>query len=362
MLRFKEFRHKINEAGAIGTLPTDPTDPAPAEPAEPPASDTIPKPESAQAPDNSAAVAKLKQEIDALVVQWVNELKKELVSGEMKTAPRGLWDRFKGGLANMWYGRYNQSNPYYWQNRLGDDLGRPVQSESTFNQLPFTLKEYMDLRNFFDQFEYKIKEDYEETGGTGGLRINQIINQKANELRQKLNNLLIQHAQSGALTPSAPQGSEPSGSSRPSRPKPERPTIDPKSITLPEGISDWKNPNPQHSTSNRDYNSLVTDMAGATEDQGALFLPRVIAFFGTSSGDFWDKFGGGLVSTSGACPDVPKILRYGDPRYKYFEKFDKPRLALLKKQKRIESTQGEIGTADDLKQKIASARLPRPRS
>jgi hypothetical protein len=363
MLRFKQFRQTLLEAPTIEPQPSPDGSGSPA--AAPASSDPpIPpavQPERKKKPSiDPEAFNKLKKDIDDLVVNWVGELKKELVSGTAVTQSRGLWDRFKGGLSNLWYGRQNQQNPYYWQNKLGDDLGRPgsVRSESTeFNSLPFTLHEYMDLRKFFDEFEKQLFEEYGETEGTSSLRINQIINQRANELRQKINNIVAQHIQNVSPTPSSDgtdgdSGSDDDGTGGGSggggggttRPKPA-----PREVTLDDSVN---------------YLAPTAEMTTAATEISALppseKFNKIMQFHTTDAGKAWDKYGGGLVNTGseGPCPDIPKILRIGDPRLEYLKNNVQERYAKLKKNGRIEID--KITTNEELIAKIQRARgIPR---
>lgn len=353
MLRFREFRKNILEAATSGEPGemdggTEPTAPEPSSPSPPAPPESTPQPLK-PAIDTKAIAGQIKKDIDNLVVQWTNDLKKQLYSGEAQVKPRSLWDRFKGGLSNLWYGRQNAQNPYYWRNRLGDELG--VRQESRqFNTLPFTLEEYKELREFFDTFEMQLKEEYEETPQTANLRINQIINAKANELRQKLDNLLNQHVQSGALAQiaNAAQTSSPETPTIPQRtprPKPQR------EVVLPGSISNYAQPTGEMNTAATTLATIIDDTI--TDNSTAL---RAISDFNSNdAGKLWNDFGGGLVVTTAACPDLPKIIRFGHPLIKYLEKFNQTLLTQLKRQKRIELKQGDIKTEEDLKQRISKA-------
>ena len=333
MLRFKQFRQTLLEAATIEALPPpDGGGSGGGSPATP--SDPASQPTRNEKPSiDPEAFNKLKKDIDDLVVNWVGELKKELVSGTAVTQSRGLWDRFKGGLSNLWYGRQNQQNPYYWQNKLGDDLGRPgsVRSESTeFNSLPFTLHEYMDLRKFFNEFEKQLSEEYGETEGTSSLRINQIINQRANELRQKINNIVAQHIQHVSSTPSSDDtdGDE-SGAGDGTGGDGGRPTVPPREVTL-DTTFDYANPSTQMTAAANEINAL-TDLADKSN--------RIMNFSTTDAGKAWDKYGGGLVhtGTSGERPDIPVILRIGDPRLEYLKNNIQDRYQKLFNANRIET-------------------------
>ena len=365
MLRFKQFRKKLLEA-TIEAMPLPPDggggSPAPAsDPPIPPASQPKRKKKPSIDPE---AFNKLKKDIDDLVVNWVGELKKELVSGTAVTQSRGLWDRFKGGLSNLWYGRQNQQNPYYWQNKLGDDLGRPgsVRSESTeFNSLPFTLHEYMDLRKFFNEFEKQLSEEYGETEGTSSLRINQIINQRANELRQKINNIVAQHIQNVSPKPSSDgtdggesgggDGGGEGGGGGGGGGGGDRPTPALREVNLDPTF---------------DYITPTAKMTAAANEINALSdaekLPKIMQFHNTDAGKDWNKYGGGLVDTglTGACPDVPIILRIGDPRLEYFKQKAQERYNALKNAYRIENK--KITTREELIAKIQKAKIRKSRT
>ena len=73
-----------------------------------------------------ALLTRIPQEVDRMVAQLKSSLLNPITH---PTAKRGLWDRFKGTLSNFWWGRGNQDNPYFWKNKLGDNLGH-VQEES----------------------------------------------------------------------------------------------------------------------------------------------------------------------------------------------------------------------------------------
>jgi hypothetical protein len=87
---------------------------------------------------------------------------------------------------------------------------------------------------------------------------------------------------------------------------------------------------------------------------------RILQFSNTPAGQAWDKYGGGLVNTGsrGPCPDIPKILRIGDPRLEYLKNNVQDRYATLKRNGRIEID--KIITNEELIAKIQRARgIPR---
>ena len=136
----------------------------------------------------------LSAEVDKLVDDWVQQLKDELVNPNSPTQ-RGLWDRFKNTVANLWHGRYNQKdNPYFWQNKLGDDLGAKHES---FTPRRFTLSEYQSLKDSVDLIEKAINEDAD----VGNLKIVKIIEKNALELKQKLKQIIVQTVKPTPTTP-----------------------------------------------------------------------------------------------------------------------------------------------------------------
>ena len=102
----------------------------------------------------------LSNEISAAIDSWVSDLIRSLVSEPMNPAlKRGLWDRFKGSVSNIWHGgRTNTNNPYYWKNRFGDELG----AQESFNPSFLNLKQYYEIRSIVKKIEdqlNKINED-----------------------------------------------------------------------------------------------------------------------------------------------------------------------------------------------------------
>ncbi|RTK96614.1 MAG: hypothetical protein EKK64_03250 [Neisseriaceae bacterium] len=117
--------------------------------------------------------------INAIVDSWTQELISLLLkssSGSGSGAKRGLWDRFKGTVSNLWHGRDGESNPYKWVNKFGDNLG---QRES------FSLEQYKNLKETCDILEHQINEDVEN------LRIFQLIKSAAAKLKQDLHTALV---------------------------------------------------------------------------------------------------------------------------------------------------------------------------
>jgi hypothetical protein len=163
--------------------------------------------------DASAEIAK---EIEAIVDKWASEeLMNKIVSPTI--APenkRGLWDRFKGGLSNIWYGlrggRYNPENPYYWKNRFGDDLG----VKESFNPSVFTIKEYKEIRSVIEATEQQINESLPP--GADKLRIVQIIKQAAENLKKQLKDIFARKCD--VESPSSPVVAQDANNEEPAKP------------------------------------------------------------------------------------------------------------------------------------------------
>jgi len=161
MLGFRDYRNKFIEAGVEPVA--DPTEVV-----------------------KNAKTDAIASQIDKAIDGWVAELKRTLMDPVTPyPQQRGIWDRFKNSISNLWHGRYNQGNPYFWQNKLGDDLGRAAES---FTPNPMSLSEYKSLREIVDCIEEAI--DEQAPTGTENLRIVRLIDTKAQELKDKLRSIL----------------------------------------------------------------------------------------------------------------------------------------------------------------------------
>jgi hypothetical protein len=243
--------------------------------------------EDDSAPVVQNAAINLDKEIDRIIDGWVEQLTKELLNPErIQLNKRGLWDRFKGSLSNLWHGRDNMNNPYYWKNQYGDVLG----SES---YIP--LVQYKSLKETCDNLEQEIN----EVEGQPNLKIIQIIKNAAEELKYKLKSVLTT-AQS-PQNPVVPQHTTSVDASTPMT-QPES-----KPETTPE------KPNP-----NDAFNSLKPK---EKEEENSL---PVWSTLQKEEIEQWNQKGGGL------CPEringclnhvkgnpiiyLPWILRTNDPR------------------------------------------------
>lgn len=277
---------------------------------------------SAPAPKQMGAEGqKLASEIDKVIDQWVADLKKDLLSGSLSSPKMGLWDRLKGSLSNLWYGRRNTDNPQYYRNQFGD-LGR---MESNSNGLP--LSEYKSLRKTVENAEASI---VEATGDNAErLKLFQIINQKAMQLKQSLRN---------AITASMPQKYEmPPLSSFPAKPADAVASVRPAAETPAEKRAEEPKNQP----------APVDVQKAPTENIPWERLSR-------ADKERWNDFGGGSSPTSGKFKlfPLPLILRLGDPRQEILYPDLRKK---LEDAKRIESSEKPITSKDELDKAIADS-------
>jgi len=277
---------------------------------------------SAPAPKQMGAEGqKLASEIDKVIDQWVADLKKDLLSGSLSSPKMGLWDRLKGSLSNLWYGRRNTDNPQYYRNQFGD-LGR---MESNSNGLP--LSEYKSLRKTVENAEASI---VEATGDNAErLKLFQIINQKAMQLKQSLRN---------AITASMPQ-------------KYEMPPLSSFQAKPADAVASVRSaaekPAEKKAEEPKNQPAPVDVQKAPTENIPWERLSR-------ADKERWNDFGGGSSPTSGKFKlfPLPLILRLGDPRQEILYPDLRKK---LEDAKRIESSEKPITSKDELDKAIADS-------
>ena len=112
------------------------------------------------------------QEVQALMGQ----LRKELIPGSDNHYKRGWWDSVKNWWSNLWRGKYNPNNPYYWTNRFGE-LGRKAnESVEDYN---LSLVEYRMLKQAVLQLEA-------DTTSMPPIKLNDILDKWAAELQKRI--------------------------------------------------------------------------------------------------------------------------------------------------------------------------------
>lgn len=234
----------------------------------------------------------IESQIDKLVDDWIADLKAELVQGTFVTGQRSMWDRFKNTVANIWHGRQSSDNPYLWQNKLGDDLGRKVESVTNIHM---PLHHYKFLYESFSVFAEQINEAAILPPGTANLRIMQILDKQAVMLKRRLKDLFAtapEKAPTAAPTPEAKPSAPPAAPA----PAPSAPSSSSATASNPPAADKdeyhFENLPP---ADNRDWNSLTQ-----------------------AEKDRWNKLGGGIsprqVSRGSVGVEMPYILRLGDPR------------------------------------------------
>jgi hypothetical protein len=169
----------------------------------------------------SDAFAKIKDQLLAAVDDWAKMIMR-LLQKPSQGKPMGLWDRFKGGVQNLWYGRDNAQNPNYWRNRYGDDLGGA--KESFIHSL--TLRQYHELRMVADSLERDILV-LNEAEGFDNLKITQMVKQAADQLKKNITRII----DSRGANPSQPSPKPGGGPGKP----PGNPPLKAGAEAVPEG-------------------------------------------------------------------------------------------------------------------------------
>lgn len=333
MLRFREFRFR--EEGETPTLPA-----------------TVPP---------SALAVKMQTTVDAVgkvIDAWATQLKQKILNP--MTPPeqrRGLWDRFKNWTSNIWHGRYNQTNPYFWTNKLGDDLGR----QESYTP---TVSEYRKVRSIVENLEYRINEL--SSPDMPSLKVVSIIDQAAQELKKVLQQLISKEVQlDDKPSPPIPATEEPAAEipAEPEVKEPEKPAVVPPA-TEPEPAAEVKppatepkvEPEPPAVTppgkSEPSLNQQKPNTGGRRWQQ--LTAEEQMA---------WNNYGGGAAhKPSGWLKDqgvksLPWILRSGDPRHDLLDK--QPRQVwgpLMVSQGRIEYSTDPINSPEELRIRVEKAK------
>ena len=188
-------------------------------------------------------VTSVQAQVNQIVDAWVSELKRLLISPQTGDTRRGVWDRFKNSMANMWHGRYNTSNPYFWKNKLGDDLGavddigpdNPEPTKEHFNPNNLSLADYKSLKDICESLEEQLNEDIP---GTENLRLVRIIDNKAKELKQKLTSIVTGEAPAAQDQPNE-SPIEPTPVAAPSEPEEPNTKIDDGTKSLIDTVKKW---------------------------------------------------------------------------------------------------------------------------
>jgi len=176
-----------------------------------------------------ALLDRIPQEVDKMIGQ----LKSSLINPMTRPqARRGLWDRFKNTMSNLWWGRYNQDNPYFWNNKLGDDLGQVHPEHVMLRTIP--IEEYRLFREHCRLLETQLDTLLEDTiPGTENLAIIRLINQWGEQLKTMLVKTVKDHIYgAGGSAPATPAATPPAPAPKPKRKPADEPVWDGKD---PEG-------------------------------------------------------------------------------------------------------------------------------
>ena len=146
----------------------------------------------------------LEQAAHEIIDQWIEDLIRRITSGDSSAPQRGLWDRFKGGLFNLFLGRQGKTaekyNPYYLRNKFGDDLG----VEESIN---LTLSDYANIKSAVFLTESKVADGVVVSEATyDKLKIVIMLRTAAKELKERLGPLLSKY--SGVSVPAEPAAAE----------------------------------------------------------------------------------------------------------------------------------------------------------
>lgn len=314
----------------------------------------------------SEAGEALEIKIGQIVDDFVKQLKAELVSSDTK--PRGLWDRFKNWWSNRWYGRYNQKNPYFWMNKLGDDLGRPA--ESVTNRP--TLSEYRQLRSLFDTLESELNEQ----AGTEKLVIMQKLDKWAAQLRQALVSAVMSHTPPGDTPSAAPPASPPGPKDTPPSAPPEDktaplPASDAGKTVKTGELDDLEPPSGSRKTTPTPLPETPPGPPPSDVAPTPLRKPKLTDVSPPDTGnkkwadltatdkEEWDRVGGGKAEEASPAlkkihgiRSLPYILRLGDPRREAIHGQSKQHVwNRLVRQGRVETPGEPIRTTDDLRKR-----------
>mgnify|MGYP003342097783 CR=1 FL=1 len=139
--------------------------------------------------ENNTFQNQLDAEINKAVDDWIKDLQITLMEPLMsvngiakeKSLQRSLWDRFSNTIANLWHGRYQRTNPYYYRNIASDYLGSKKESY-------LGLEDYKNLKETVDSLENLLVEQK-----FSDLRLFRVLQNKGEELKVKLKQIFAKY-------------------------------------------------------------------------------------------------------------------------------------------------------------------------
>lgn len=334
MLRFSEYRNRlVNEAAPTAA-----------------GGDAVGK------PSEDALRAEFIQSFSSLVDEFIAELKRQLINPMTNpSARRGVWDRIKGWWSNLWHGRYNQNNPYFWKNKLGDDLA------ATENVSHITLYEYRILQEEAALLEEEMAK-FTPPAGAENLALLRIVDRWGDRFKQRVMDLVNQKLPkvepAAPVQPAATSEPEAQGEEEPERKAPipvddegQPPQASP---TAPVDGDEEQSAPKTPTAPARDENDVTPPNTPDNVDWKN--LPPHLQ-------DEWNRVGGGKApdrvrgeTRNSGIGELPWILRLGDPRIKVLKSIPRQQIyRRLEQQGRIEKISNPISNKTELDQRIVQA-------
>lgn len=152
--------------------------------------------EAAPSALHSDKVALLQKGLNDLIDKSIVDLKKRLLVKGVKSG--GVLNTLKRWWSNFWYGSGGRSNPYYYHNVFGSQLGAPstVDIKKEFTRIP--LNHY----NFLKEQSEILEANLISASKPENTRLFAIINNWEKDFRIKLNDLLTSCMMGGSCMPS----------------------------------------------------------------------------------------------------------------------------------------------------------------
>jgi len=246
------------------------------------------------------------EQFSKLIDQFVEKLKMDIsVAASDPAQQKGIWDRMKQWWSNIRHGKYQQKNPYYWQNVAGSGLGgevppspqetpsKEMPNEAVMPFMPMTLNEYKVLHECAMALEEAIATPPKN------LKLIRVIDNWAKLFKQKVMSLVTMQPKPSEIA----KGQEPESMVWPSYKRGKPGTVPPESTAEPTA-EPTAPVEPELTTKEAAEQAIAQWEAMSEEDK-----------------DKWDKEGGGTSgeaikgkTSEHGIHTLPWILRIGDPR------------------------------------------------